>query len=184
MPADHGLTHAALAKVLQIDDNAGLRAFGHAEVLDIAFIFAESARFPPSAWNAAWIRLHGPTISALRMRVSISAIGSVIIMVIYTPPLTNLTSPRREFCLEGQFTEVDAAQPKAANIATRTATNLARIRVDGTGSGCARAPCTCACPSRATIDFLANSSSRPSFHGKACRAAGADGGLLRPSWPS
>src|SRR5690606_1099698 len=67
-----------------------------------------------------------PVISELRMRVNISAIGSLTMKSALLP--TRLDHAR-DFPLERQFPEMTAAQAKLADVRARPATGLARIRV-------------------------------------------------------
>src|SRR5690606_2343429 len=70
-----------------------------------------------------------PAISALRMRVSMSAIGSLIIMIraSFSPARLHHAG---NLPLQRQFTEVNTAEREAANVTAWSSTNLARIGID------------------------------------------------------
>src|SRR5690606_9868745 len=65
-----------------------------------------------------------PAISALRMRVSISAIGSVIISTELLPARLGHAG---DFSPQRHLAEADTAQPETADICPRATTSLATI---------------------------------------------------------
>src|SRR5512140_1923216 len=110
----------------------------------------------------------------LRIRVSMSAMGSVIDMVLASSPAR--LGQTGDDALVRDLAQTDAAEPELAIVGARTAATLTAVVL----------PCLVALLATRLHHegCLGHASAAPSWNGTACRAWSAGRALPRPSWRS